>query len=1586
MADLNEHVADLVDDYLHALLSPGRAGEVEQHCAACPACQAALEEARRRRALLQAVPPSEASGRLIERTLRRISEHDQTRRRRRARGFVMAVAALAASALVLVGVQMYYRHLTASPYDLVVLGQHNLLVATTGSLRVLLVDRLHNTALAGVPVVVELRGQGRAVELARFDTDAHGVGQPRFRLPDWPDGDYGLVVTAQTAGGVETITRTVRLKRSWKLMLSSDKPAYQPGQTIHIRTLALRQPDLRPVAGRNAVFTLADPKGNILFKQAGPTSAFGIVAADCRLAREVAEGAYTLACKIDDTESRLRIDVQKYVLPKFKIEVQPDRAFYQPKETARLTMRADYFFGQPVADAAAEIEVRTLTPQPTVIQHVSLRTDADGKIETEFALPDMPAGAADMRLSFNAVITDRAGQKQTRGVERVLTRQPVRVEVLPENGKLVQGVANIVYLLATRADGSPVRARLEIGGLNEVVDTDANGLASCEVTPTGAGVNWQIVARDAVDKVLARRDVNLPCGPAMQDFLLRTDRGLYESGQTMKLTADGGGNEPVFLDFLKDDQTLLSETITIHDGHGACAIDLPPDLFGTVRLCAYRMDADGVRRSKTRVVYIRPAGQLKIAPKLDRKVYRPGRRAHLELALTSADGTPTPGAISLAGVDEAVFSVLPQRPGQEQAFYTLERQLLQPVYNLYPWSPEHRADEGRLEQALFAATTHDAVESRHSSMAGESWRKHTAPPRDASGLHSLTAASLPGKVQQVERERASGERWLKLAWMLLVSGGLILGYMALWVFLRPAIVLILHGVALVVLLPVGALCLTWMMTQSSAKFMADAAQSEQRTAGRADGAWFEGALVNEAPGEDGAIPQNFNVDRISDVSVPGAVNPTKGAAAPRVRKAFPETLLWTPQLVTDDQGRARLDIELADAITTWRISASAVAADGRLGATELPLKVFQPFFVDLNLPVTLTRNDEVSMAVVVYNYLDRRQTVTLKLQAGDWFALTGDAEQRIDLAPREVRSTSYRLKATKVGRHSLQVSAHAADIADALKRTIEVVPDGRLVEHVYNGSLQQPGGATLVVPESAIEGSVKALVKIYPSGFSQLVEGLDNIFRMPSGCFEQTSSTTYPNILALDYLRKSQRSAPAIEAKARQYLHLGYQRLVGFEIAGGGFDWFGHPPANRTLTAYGLMEFEDMAAVHDVDPQLIARTRQWLLAQRKSDGSWAPESHALHEDVTRGPDQAQARLATTAYIAWAVFAHDQAREAALPTRSFLTSHAPESIADPHILALVANALLVLDPEGAAAGAYLDRLEVLKQTAEGGKHVFWRQPQGAHTTFFGAGQSGAIETTALATLALLHGQRHPGTSRAALAWLVAQKDPHGTWHSTQATVLTLKALLAAMGSSSGDGERRIVVRLGDRHQREIVLAADQAEVLHQLDMSSLLTPGRQRLELTETTRTGANYQVTLRYHLPEKAERDAEPLTVHLDYDRTQLKIGETVKATAKAANPTKEKTAMVMLDLPVPAGFAADSDDFAALIQDGRIARYEVQPGHVLVYLRELAPGAPRELSYRLRATMAVKVHAPGARIYAYYDPDRQGHSPATSFTVTARP
>jgi uncharacterized protein YfaS (alpha-2-macroglobulin family) len=91
-----------------------------------------------------------------------------------------------------------------------------------------------------------------------------------------------------------------------------------------------------------------------------------------------------------------------------------------------------------------------------------------------------------------------------------------------------------------------------------------------------------------------------------------------------------------------------------------------------------------------------------------------------------------------------------------------------------------------------------------------------------------------------------------------------------------------------------------------------------------------------------------------------------------------------------------------------------------------------------------------------------------------------------------------------------------------------------------------------------------------------------------------------------------------------------------------------------------------------------------------------------------------------------------------------------------------------------------------------------------------------------------------------------------------------------------------------------------------------------------------------------------------------------------------------MLDLAIPAGFALEEEDFESLLTQNKIAKYQLTPRSTIVYLRALAPAEPLELTYHLRATTPVKLTAPPARAYEYYDPDHQAFGVATPLTVTA--
>src|SRR5947209_9410362 len=176
---------------------------------------------------------------------------------------------------------------------------------------------------------------------------------------------------------------------------------------------------------------------------------------------------------------------------------------------------------------------------------------------------------------------------------------------------------------------------------------------------------------------------------------------------------------------------------------------------------------------------------------------------------------------------------------------------------------------------------------------------------------------------------------------------------------------------------------------------------------------------------------------------------------------------------------------------------------------------------------------------------------------------------------------------------------------------------------------------------------------------------MDSLLRMPGGCFEQTSSSTYPNVLALDYMKRTRKSTPEVHAKAEGYIANGYQRLLTFEVPGGGFSWFGNAPANKILTAYGLMEFSDMSKVYDVDPKLISRTQQWLAAQQQADGSWKPDASFINEGATNRFNKDALRI--TAYVAWSLENTGYQGPAVEKSRRYVSDHMGEK-ADAYTLA------------------------------------------------------------------------------------------------------------------------------------------------------------------------------------------------------------------------------------------------------------------------------------------------------------------------------
>ena len=138
-----------------------------------------------------------------------------------------------------------------------------------------------------------------------------------------------------------------------------------------------------------------------------------------------------------------------------------------------------------------------------------------------------------------------------------------------------------------------------------------------------------------------------------------------------------------------------------------------------------------------------------------------------------------------------------------------------------------------------------------------------------------------------------------------------------------------------------------------------------------------------------------------------------------------------------------------------------IRRDGKVGAASFGIRVFQPFFVDLDLPVEVTRGDVLDVPLVVYNFDASPLTVRLDLEAGDGLAIVGSPGVSVDVEAGRVKSVTVPVEALTVGRHELTVNASSGSLSDAVRRTLKVAPDGKRTEVVASGLLS--AGSTVAV-------------------------------------------------------------------------------------------------------------------------------------------------------------------------------------------------------------------------------------------------------------------------------------------------------------------------------------------------------------------------------------------------------------------------------------------------------------------------------------------------------------------------------------------
>ncbi|MDP6543129.1 MAG: MG2 domain-containing protein [Phycisphaerae bacterium] len=1570
----------MMDDYVYGLITGRRVDRILSKIENDPEWQLAYEDAvERKRLLAGAVRPDATEAPPAETTAAKAIAAVATlygARLQRRRIVRWCSGGLAAAASVIITV-MWFAYASIAPPTHVVrlVGQTELISGSTVSLSAIVTD-FHRRPSPDMPVDLVLTGHDgqtpREVVLASWRTGDNGVAGGQVHLPAW-EGDCKLTARAGN-NRFQLVGASIELKRASKVFLATDKPIYQPGQTIHMRSLVLRKDSLKPDAGRAVELTVTDPSDNVIFRQTRTLSQYGLAWADLPLDSMIAPGRYRIIASAGSDKSEQTVEISHYKLPAFSVKITTDKPYYRPGETVSGKVHLKYNFGKPVKDAKVKLELLDRTvAQADRLREITVTAGENGVAGFEIPLPKTLFGAERTHQSAHLLLsgkaTDPAGQENVGYRNIPVSAVDIRIAVVAENGSIPRDLPGKLFVVTSYPDGRAAKTIVDIRTIGRSIRTDETGVAVIESDTLPDRL--QISVRDEGGRT-GQMSISMPVAGG-RSLVLRTDKPVYAGGETIALQALANQVNEVFVDVVKDRQTILTKTVRMVKGRGTVAIDIPPMLSGTLRLHAYRLDRENGWIGRDAVVVVRQAGELKVAVSAGKKTHRPGEDAKLSFLVTDAKGQGQAAAISLAGVDEAVFSLQQSAPGLEGLLNGLDEELLIPAVEVHGFSMGLMQKSTPYAQAVLSAAAGEAGR-RDEADSQRDPNSRIIYPASAGLLHSLDVSNESAALNNyyTARHRAENSATTATIWCSLgIAAALVFfGVSFVSVSTDMNILKRINWTVVVIVFIFG--CVVWIMSLPAMHRSTELA----RRSGSASGTLDPGEFGGEWSGSDKSeffarAPLSLDAANSKITLTEDKFRLSRPAKGVRTRTYFPETMLWRPQIITDPQGRANLTVPLADSITTWRLSGSAVSKTGRLGRVSGSIRVFQPFFVDVNAPTSLTRGDEVSVPLVLYNYADKTLTVRLKCTGANGLTIVGDGASEVKIASGKVSRVMVRVKADKIGAGALKVVAVSDDLSDSIRRDIRIAPPGRPASTVVNSTLTD-GRQTINVPipSDAVAGSIALRLKLYPSTFSELMDGLEGVFRQPHGCFEQTSSTTYPNVMALSYMRANGLDNPEAIAKATRYIQMGYQRLLSFEVKGGGFDWFGRGPANVVLTAYGLMEFADMAKVHNVDAKLLARTAAWLASQQTASGVWRFQPGCFHEPFTGGDNS---ELAITAYVTWAIASYDPDHPAAVRGAKYISANTGD-ISNDYTLALCANALRAADSPG--MGKPLIEQLAGKVRRVGKDQAYWRA----------GGGSNDVRATALAILALRGEKWYGGMINDALRWLASRRDPSGTWGATQSTIMALKALTEGAPKAGGKRDKDVALAIrtvgADKAPVMMNVPAAASDAVHTAVIEPPADGNSMQLDVDARGAEGLPYQVVIHYYTQKPTTRAQAPVQIKVDYDRSNLQVGQSVTVKATITNTANAPANMLLADVGTPPGFSVDTTTLEKLRAAGKIDRYTVTSHGVIFYISKLSAGMSITLEYRMTARIPLKAQAAPTTVYPYYEPQQLSAAPATTFTV----
>jgi hypothetical protein len=567
-----------------------------------------------------------------------------------------------------------------------------------------------NTPVSGVDLTGTLGspyGDGSKDLEAHAKTNARGEALLTFHLPEAvgapDDEEVQLEVKGMLGNFLNSVDASLHLWGRAAILLSTDKPIYQPEQTLHMRVLLLDD-QRRAWAKQPVQFVVRDPDDTIIFSSDKESSRFGIADVDWPIPSSQKLGDYRVTVNTSpgtdahEVQGDQLVRISRYELPTFTVKVRPDQPFYLPGQNADLVVSAAYMFGKPVLRGHVRILRETSRKwnyhdqKWDTEENVAAEGDLDAKSEFHTTL-DLSRDHADLQdndwkrfddIRFVAYLTDESSKRsQEHRFDLRLSRDAIHLYVLNASGSISSGLPPIFYVSSSLADGTPIDAAVNLKLFTkDPSDTSTNELVLPFVT-IAVRTNRYGIARvrfpstpkpekksDRIFLVLEAKTLDGRTGEHVESYSLYDEPSLrvtpskpiLKPGDAITANVESSkSNDRIHVEAIRSETQTVIASQEVKISHGSATVTFAADkqFMGPIFLAAYSLDPDvqpyetSPRMASATVLFPQPSNlQLEVKPA--KQEYRPGEAASVNLRVRAVEGEPAEGALGLLVYDQAL--------------------------------------------------------------------------------------------------------------------------------------------------------------------------------------------------------------------------------------------------------------------------------------------------------------------------------------------------------------------------------------------------------------------------------------------------------------------------------------------------------------------------------------------------------------------------------------------------------------------------------------------------------------------------------------------------------------------------------------------------------------------------------------------------------------------------------------------------------------------------------------------------------------------------------------------------------------------